>query len=253
MTEPASSAWHASAAYLYALHLDGPALAWEYLRRHPDYRHDWWRHRGRAGNIAQRWGLHALENPTLDARDAHPLWYPEPAGVVQLHPDLVPAAEAIPFDLWRITGHKRLFHDGHHLALKVWLPGRCRRFAIAPALEHGMPYVHAVHEGDVELPPVAGDSPWSCCRPRPGRAVLMEAHTLQVLDATLAGASLRDAAEALVGTAVVIADWYADGALRARVRRLVKRGNGLMRGGYRRLLCHAPIVQGRLHGPAKHP
>ena len=27
--------WHPGAAYLYVLHLDGPALAWEYLRRHP--------------------------------------------------------------------------------------------------------------------------------------------------------------------------------------------------------------------------
>ena len=33
--------WHASAAYLYVLHLDGPALAWEYLRRHPGYRQAW--------------------------------------------------------------------------------------------------------------------------------------------------------------------------------------------------------------------
>ena len=29
------SPWAAPAAYLYALDLDGPALAWEYLRRHP--------------------------------------------------------------------------------------------------------------------------------------------------------------------------------------------------------------------------
>jgi hypothetical protein len=253
MTEPASSAWHASAAYLYVLHLDGPALAWEYLRRHPDYCRDWRRHRGGVDAVARRWGLHVLENPTLDARDAHPVWYPELTGEAQLHPDLVPAAEAVPFDLWRIAGHKRLFHDGHHLALTVWLPGRCKRFAIAPSLEHGMPHIHAVHDGDVELPPVDGDAPWSCSRPRPGRAVLMEAHTLQMLDATLAGVSLRDAAEALVGTAAVLADWYADGALRARVRRLVHRGNGLMRGGYRRLLQHARVAQGRLHGPAKRP
>lgn len=253
MTEPASGAWHASAAYLYALHLDGPALAWEYLRRHPDYRHDWWRHRGRADAVARRWGLHVLENPTLDARDAHPVWYPEPAGVVQLHPDLVPAADAMPFDLWRIAGHKHLFHDGHHLALTVRLPGRCRHFAVASVLEYGMPYVHAMHDGDAELPPVTRDAAWSCSRPRPGRAALVEAHTLQMLDATLAGASLRDAAEALVGTTVVIADWHADGALRARVRRLAHRGNGLMRGGYRRLLQHASVAQGRLHGPAQRP
>jgi len=194
-----------------------------------------------------------LENPRLDARDARPVWHPEPAGIVQLHPDLAPAADAVPFDFWRIAGHKHLFHDGRHSALTVWLPGRVRRFVLAPSLKHGMPHVQAVHDGDAERPSAAGDATWFCSRPRPGRAVLMEARTLQMLDATLAGASLRDAAEALVGTAVVIADWHADGALRARVRRLTRRGTVLMRGGYRRLLRHPPVVQGRLHRAAKRP
>ena len=33
--------WHAGAAYLYTLDLDGPALAWEYLRRNPAYREEY--------------------------------------------------------------------------------------------------------------------------------------------------------------------------------------------------------------------
>lgn len=253
MTDPQRDAWHPSAAYLYVLHLDGAALAWEYLRRHPDYRRDWRHQRGRVGIAARRWGLHWLENPSLDARDAHPAWCREPAGVVQLHPDLAPADDAVPFDMWGIAGHKHLFHDGQRLALTVWLPGRWRRFALAPALEQGMPYVHAVHGRDAELPPVADDAAWSFSRPRPSRAVLVEAHTLQVLDATLAGASMRDAAEVLVGTAVIITDWHADSALRARVRRLTRRGTAMMHGGYRRLLRHAPVVQGPLRDPAKRP
>ena len=36
-----NDAWRASAAYLYVLLLEGPSLAWEYLRRNPDYRRDW--------------------------------------------------------------------------------------------------------------------------------------------------------------------------------------------------------------------
>ncbi len=47
--------WGVSAAYLYALDLDAPALAWEYLRRHPGYRSDWTR-RKRVVSFA-RWGL----------------------------------------------------------------------------------------------------------------------------------------------------------------------------------------------------
>ncbi|KRE89471.1 hypothetical protein ASG87_03825 [Frateuria sp. Soil773] len=252
MTGPAPYAWHASAAYLYVLHLDGPALAWEYLRRHPDYRRDW-RHHGRTGAVA-RWGLHMLENPNLDARDAHPVWYPEPAGVVQLHPDLAPAADAMRFDFWSVAGHKRLFHDGRHLALTVWSPGHWQRFALALALEQGMPYVQAVHGGDPALPPLASDPvPWSRSRARPSRGALLETHTLQALDAALAGATLREVAEVLYGPVRVAADWHADSALRAHVRRLAQRGAVLMRGGYRRLLQHAPAVQGRLHGPAERP
>ena len=33
--------WRPSAAYLYILHLDSTALAWEYLRRNADYRCEW--------------------------------------------------------------------------------------------------------------------------------------------------------------------------------------------------------------------
>ena len=63
--------------------------------------------------------------------------------------------------------------------------------------------------------------------------------TLQALDATLAGASLRDVGEGLFG-ADAAADWYSDGGLRSKVRRLVRRGDALMRGGYRHLGTWAP-------------
>lgn len=247
--------WHPSAAYLYVPHLDGPALAWEYLRRNPDYCRDWWHHRRRASAAAaaHRWGLCRLENPRLDARDAYPAWCPDPAGAIQLHPDLAPAAGAVRFDLWCMPGHKHLFHDGQHLSLTVWLPGGWRRVALAPTLEHGMPYVHALHHGH-PLPRVESSaSSWAWSRARLGRAALLELHTLQTLDGTLAGATLRAVAEALVGRAAVAADWHADGALRARVRRLAQRGVLLMRGGYWRLLPYPPIAQGRLRRSAKRP
>lgn len=47
--------WGVTAAYLYILNLDGPALAWEYLRRHSQYREDWASHRCTA--CSERWGL----------------------------------------------------------------------------------------------------------------------------------------------------------------------------------------------------
>ncbi|WP_409513538.1 DUF2285 domain-containing protein [Pseudomonas aeruginosa] len=88
----------------------------------------------------------------------------------------------------------------------------------------------------------AGPGRWHglpLCHPRL-RHALLELHTLQVLDATLAGASLRVVAEGLFGADAVAADWHKDSALRARVRRLVRRGDALMRGGYRRLAQLSP-------------
>lgn len=53
--------WRTGAAYLYTLELDGPALAWEYLRRHPGYRADW---RARGWHLSGgRWGLRRCPRP----------------------------------------------------------------------------------------------------------------------------------------------------------------------------------------------
>lgn len=48
-------AWRAAAAYLYTLDLYASELAWEYLRRHPQYRSDWNSAAARAA--PERWGL----------------------------------------------------------------------------------------------------------------------------------------------------------------------------------------------------
>nr|WP_232080835.1 DUF6499 domain-containing protein [Variovorax sp. SRS16] len=64
--DPVDSAapWRAPAAYLYTLDLDGPALAWEYLRRHPGYRADWARGAFRRRQVvAPRWGLRCWRRP----------------------------------------------------------------------------------------------------------------------------------------------------------------------------------------------
>ena len=55
MADRSAEHWYPTAAYLYVLHLDGPALAWEYLRRNPDYRRDWLR-RHRQPDAAQALG-----------------------------------------------------------------------------------------------------------------------------------------------------------------------------------------------------
>ncbi|OJV54004.1 MAG: hypothetical protein BGO36_04650 [Burkholderiales bacterium 68-10] len=254
MVDPQHHAlWYPTAAYLYILGLDMLALAWEYLRRHPDYRLDWLRHHRRphaAQQAAQPWGLRLWEDPALDARDAHPAWLPGHEAVVQLYPDADPPPDAATFDFWHIHGHKQLIHDGRALALIACSPGCCLRYVLAPGLEDGMVVAYAQRgRGAPHVP----DAPAPMARPRPPPAALLELHTLQALDATLAGASLREVAEGLFGTDAVAADWHADGELRARVRRLVRRGNALMRGGYRRLARIDPPGKGRFAGDAKRP
>lgn len=96
------------------------------------------------------------------------------------------------------------------------------------------------------------DTPAPMARPRPPPSALLELHTLQALDATLAGASLRDVAEGLFGVDAA-AGWYSDGGLRSKVRRLVRRGDALMRGGYRRLAQLPPLEKGRFEEGAKRP
>ena len=248
--------WYPTAAYLYVLRLDALALAWEYLRRHPDYRLDWL-HRHRrpqaAQHAAHRWGLRLLEDPALDARDAHPAWLPGHAGVVQLYPDADPPQNATAFAFWRIPGHKQLIHDGKRLVLIARSPGHCLRFALAPGLEDGMAVAYAHHGGAAA--PARGHAPGAAlanARPRPSHSALLELHTLQALDAALTGASLRDVAEGLFGVDAA-AGWYSDGGLRSKVRRLTRRGDALMRGGYRRLAQLAPLEKGRFEGHAKRP
>ena len=240
--------WYPTAAYLYILGLDALALAWEYLRRHPDYRLDWLR-RARRPDAAQRWGLRLLEDPALDAREAYPAWVPGHDAVVQLYPDADPPQDATTFAFWRIPGHKQLLHDGKGLMLIARSPGHWQRFVLAPGLEDGMAVAHAYRGRGVTHAP---DTPAPMARPRPPPAALLELHTLQALDATLAGASLREVGEGLFGTDAVV-DWYSDGGLRSKVRRLVRRGDVLMRGGYRRLAQLSPLEKGRFEGDAKRP
>ncbi len=263
MADRSTEHWYPTAAYLYALHLDGPALAWEYLRRHPDYLRDWLRRRRRP-EAAGRWGLRLLENPGLDARDAHPAWFPDHDAVVQLYPDADPPPDAVAFEFWRIPGRKHLIHDGRRLVLVTHWPGCCLRLAFAPGLTDGMAYVYAIracaapcarfHTLAAELDKLAVDPvPAAAARPRPSPAALLELHTLQALDAALAGASLREMAEGLFGADAVAQGWYTDGGLRSRVRRLVRRGQSLMRGGYRRLAQLELLGEGRSAHPAKRP
>ncbi|KPU89902.1 hypothetical protein APR50_27510 [Variovorax paradoxus] len=258
--------WHPAAAYLYALALDGPALAWEYLRRNPHYRAVYDLHaRGSDDETghAARWGLRLLEDPARDARQAQPAWLPDPDGLPQLHPDAAAASDAPVFALWRMPGRKQLAHDGQRLLLTAYRPEGTLRAAVSPALEHGMAYAHGLAAGarlrerwraaaatmeridgyygrDASL---AGTH--ARAHGRPDRIAQLHMRSLQTLDGLHAGATQREIAQALFGAAVVAERWHDLGELRAQVRRLARRGRALVDGGYRRLLQIEAAGDGR--------
>ncbi|MDA7417111.1 DUF2285 domain-containing protein [Xenophilus arseniciresistens] len=260
--------WHPPAAYLYALTLDAPALAWEYLRRNPRYCAVYALHaRGsedEAGHAA-RWGLRLLEDPARDARQAQPAWLPDPDGLPQLHPDGAAASDAPVFGVWRMPGRKQLAHDGHRLLLTAYRPEGTLRAALSPALEHGMPYAHGLAAGarlrerwraaTATMERLDGYYGRDAARPgihahahahqRPDRIALMHMRSLQTLDGMAVGATHREIAQALFGAAAVAERWHDLGELRAQVRRLARRGQALVDGGYRRLLQMETSRDGR--------
>lgn len=251
--------WHPAAAYLYALTLDGPALAWEYLRRNPGYRADYSRHahgsEDEAGHAA-RWGLRVLEDPSRDARQTHPVWLPDPDGLPQLHPDAAAAPDAPVFALWHLPGRKQLAHDGQRVLLTAYRPEGTLRAALSPALEHGMAYAHGFAAGArlrerwrvaaAMMQRIDGYYGREMAQPgvdahahahaRPGRIALLHMRSLQALDGLAAGATQREIAQALFGAALVAERWHDEGDMRAQVRRLARRGQALVDGGYLRLL-----------------
>jgi len=260
MTDHAAH-WHPAAAYLYVLHLDGPALAWEYLRRNPNYRLDWRHHHidGRQPNdeLASRWRLRLLEDPERDARDAQPAWIPDPDKLVVVRRDDDPADQAALFQFWRLPGRKRLIHDGTRLMLTCQLAGCVLRLGLSTTLEEGVAHAYAVRAGhrlgerwraietELAILDAATAHRVALATGRPGRTPLLHMRTLQALDGTLAGASQREVAEILFGLVTVAERWDVDGDLRAQVRRLLRRGRILMAGGYNRLLHVGDAKQGR--------
>jgi hypothetical protein len=238
--DQAPEPWKMSASYLYTLDLDGPALAWEYLRRNPGYRADW-DGRKRALSFA-RWGLRRAEDPALDGRHALPLWLSDGDGWLQVRAALRNDAAARHFDLWRVPGRKRLALDGPDLALMADLSAQRMRLLLSGALTDGAPYATAVpltpqlrgqfhafqtHAAMLEGKPVPVASARTVTR-----AALLHLRALQALDAWQAGARQREIAEALFGPEVADARWTADSELRAQVRHLLARAKGLMDGGY---------------------
>jgi hypothetical protein len=249
--------WACLAAYVYVLHLEPASRAWEFLRRNPRYVREWMRHhRSASQRIAARWGLATLVDPRLDAREASPLWVigAQPTVTLvreEMRSTQMRATAAELFSVWRLAGRKTLLHDGAGFRLVVRLSAQEVQLRLGDRLTAGDRFAYQI--------PAAGDdrAAWAALtafralipasgsgedssRERPGRADLFHVRALQVLDGLAAGASQRELAVALFGSAAVAHGWQSDGALRAQARYLIRRARALMTGEYRSLIAADP-------------
>lgn len=169
------------------------------------------------------------------------------------------ASLAKTFSAWQIPGCKRIGHVGTELILVAVHGAHCLRATLSPELEDGVAYSLLVPldpspqsrlpEYQVQARVFGGEIPQP--KPRPvGRAALLHLRALQALDASQAGAHHRDIASALFGHDAVHKRWTADSELRAQVRHLLTRAEGLMRGGY---LALAGVRQPHFSAPGDEP
>ena len=146
------------------------------------------------------------------------------------------------FDLWRIPGRKCLVMDGRDLAFAADLSALRMRLSLSGNLEDGGAYVSTVpltpgHRGQLDVlhgyvQALEGHAPQIPPVRAATRAALLHLRALQALDASQAGASHRDIAQALFGLEAVVLRWHEDGELRAQVRHLLRRAQSFMNGGY---------------------
>lgn len=192
----------------------------------------------------------------MDGRNAQPLWLSSSDGLLHVRAAHANNAAARRFDLWRIPGRKRLALDGPDLALTADLNAQRMRWALSGALADGTAYASAVPltphlrselaAFNAQALALEGQAPrLDPARPIT-RAALLHLRALQALDASQAGASHRDIAQALFGLEAVVLRWHEDGELRAQVRHLLRRAEAYMTGGYLTLA-------GVLHSAAEHP
>lgn len=201
-------------------------------------------------------GCESAENPRLDARHANPLWAIDMDD--WLH---VRAARRQPqppdqrFSLWRVIGRKSLTQTGSDLRLTVQYGEHGLHVALDDSIVEGMAFFSAVPLEDAlrnrltqflaEARLLDGAKPQPRARPT-SRAALLHLRALQAIDGVRDGASHRDIAAVLVGVDTARDRWSADSELRAQVRYLVARAEGLMRGGYRALAGLRPQGDERL-------
>lgn len=198
-------------------------------------------------------GCDGAEDPTLDAREAHPRWITATDALLHVRASSARSAHGQQsFDLWRVPGRKRLALGDAGLTLLAETSAQRLQLSLAADLADGTAYAVTAPLGPglrgqlesfiAQAQALEGQAPAEPSARAVTRAALLHLRALQALDGLQAGASHRDIAQTLFGLEAVALRWQADGELRAQVRHLLRRAGAYMRGGYLVLAGGLPIA-----------
>jgi hypothetical protein len=239
--------------------LDRSALAWEFLRRNPEFREHWasilerikssaLSEEAALTELSDRWGCLILRDPNSPASSSPMVWRPEllTLGVTLVAaPDRYSEAHELSAsdlddaraDLQRADGRHVLLGDqegDHRLWLpNIWIGDRLAglvvlddKFALRIAA------LQRLHRRLARRWPGPLPKAWRITRRHRWRLTLM----LRALDGHLDRASYREIADALFGAEAVARYAWKTSSIRGQTIRLVKDTVRMMKGGYRKLL-----------------
>ena len=260
------TAWERSwEDYAYAVGLDKPGWAWEFLRLNPDYQRDF--RTNKAGTptatkhvsgtvyyrlrrkflAAERWGLIMFTDPFKTSFDAHVHWHPNSITrhvfcIAKPANDNPKAVES----LFEFVGrsHVLVSNDHEHLCIQCGTISARLMIGGASLLVQdcelnfqieGLDRLSSVTETLASLRRLKSKQP--ILPSTSGQTELRLRECLVALDGHLAGRSYRDIAEVLYGPDRVKEVWTNETRhLKDKVRRAVAAGIDYMNGGYLKLL-----------------
>ena len=247
--QPGTSKWRVKEGYDYLERLPPEGLAWEFLRRNTDYQHDYTlrkserRSRDRA-DIANRWGLQHLVDPTESALGKPVYWSPkaDPAVLVIVRtPDLF--EPKIPLDIPVSLTQKSaggfnsvsVFDD---CMFNVIFTARSKPTdpctALLPIDEDCLSRIETLTRFWRALHgrTISADTRLT---PQQRRRIRL---MMQAFDGRDNNASYREIAGVIYGVSRVAADAWKTSALRDSTIALVKDGKAMVEGEYLQLLKH---------------
>ena len=249
--------WRIAESYAYIFELAPQEIAWEFLRRNPDYQscvntinlssdED-------TSHLAKRWGLRFLADPALNAIETSIFWHPEIcAYTVILDAGVCVTSKNITLTEDILSQAKiRKAKDGQHILLRK--AGHTYQMFLTPrALETRQ--LHAVIPFDnyTTTRMVATSQLWLMLMKHKAPLICVNTQrrqrliqSLRALDAHLSGASHRQIAQELFSPIRQEAESWRVSSMRGCVRRLVETAITLMKQDYRDLLTQAPAKGGR--------